>query len=514
MARISDNVAISTIADGDILAITDITDSSLDKKITMAQIKTFSAPDITGKQDLITTPVNNDVVLTDVNGQTKDSGVQLSAFTQQGNIFNGNSQLVQLTSAGKYPALDGSLITNAIGHIPVVSSSTASATAEKAITLSGFELVTGATLLVYCSNANTSFPVPYKDLKVSFDRGDATDDYGLHTPTVIGSPTFTGNKFNSNGNTGISYPITSLGTGTWCIQSKFKSTNTTTRQTLFAGGVNFSFHLAKNTDNKILLYLSSNGSTWNLLNPASSQGAKSDWAIDTEYYIRLTFTGTQYLVDWSIDGSSWVNDYTFTNSTSIYNSTKLNFCLAWDNTVPLIGTMDDIQVTVGSSTIITKPNALYLNINSTGAKALKFKDGIAVDATHPAPINVANRKMLVTYDGTDYIIQENAVYGSGWFPVTIGDVNYTLTPNLNTFNYKKIIVRHSPTGIDAGSTIVPIQVYSFRAGYIDFTCGARIQLTTANTITLKTAKGTAYGDGSLTSDYVVTTGYYKVELEA
>lgn len=35
-----------------------------------------------------------------------------SEVTLSGNTFNGNSQLIQLTAAGKYPALDGSLITN------------------------------------------------------------------------------------------------------------------------------------------------------------------------------------------------------------------------------------------------------------------------------------------------------------------------------------------------------------------------------------------------------------------
>ena len=35
-----------------------------------------------------------------------------TTVTTQGNVFNGASQLVQLTAAGKYPAVDGSLITN------------------------------------------------------------------------------------------------------------------------------------------------------------------------------------------------------------------------------------------------------------------------------------------------------------------------------------------------------------------------------------------------------------------
>jgi len=39
-------------------------------------------------------------------------------LTKQGNTFNGNSKLIQTTSTGKYPALDGSLITNLPTYIP------------------------------------------------------------------------------------------------------------------------------------------------------------------------------------------------------------------------------------------------------------------------------------------------------------------------------------------------------------------------------------------------------------
>jgi len=117
MGRFSDKTAITTPADGDILPITDISDSSNDKKITMAQIKTFSATDISGKQNLITSPTNNHIVTTDGSGQSKDSGITSTSVTAQGNTFNGNSQLVQLNSSGQYPALDGSLITNTAGAL-------------------------------------------------------------------------------------------------------------------------------------------------------------------------------------------------------------------------------------------------------------------------------------------------------------------------------------------------------------------------------------------------------------
>ncbi len=49
-----------------------------------------------------------------------------SNVTTQGNTFNGNSQLVQLTAAGKYPALDGSLITGVSAGVGSTESKTAS----------------------------------------------------------------------------------------------------------------------------------------------------------------------------------------------------------------------------------------------------------------------------------------------------------------------------------------------------------------------------------------------------
>lgn len=139
---------ITAVASDDyLLALTDESTSSgtLDK-ITKADFIT----------DIISTDANNALeVGTDDNLKTK------STVTLQGNTFNGNSQLVQLNSTGKYPGLDGSLITNIQLTniqliIPEVTCSTAGATAEKAITLSGFVLTTGATIQVIFDNANTA----------------------------------------------------------------------------------------------------------------------------------------------------------------------------------------------------------------------------------------------------------------------------------------------------------------------------------------------------------------------
>ncbi len=45
---------------------------------------------------------------------TLPAGVLPTTVTTQGNTFNGNSQLIQATATGKYPALDGSLITGIV----------------------------------------------------------------------------------------------------------------------------------------------------------------------------------------------------------------------------------------------------------------------------------------------------------------------------------------------------------------------------------------------------------------
>ena len=86
-----------------------------------------------------------------------------------------------------------------------------------------------------------------------------------------------------------------------------------------------------------------------------------------------------------------------------------------------------------------------ININSLGAKALKFLDGIGLDATHYCNLNTANLKMLVIYDGTDFIIQSKAKYDSGEFAIA-SNGTYTLTHNLGSKQLKVTLVGLTTTG--------------------------------------------------------------------
>lgn len=404
--RTNDVDTITTISSADrILVNTDVVNNVLEQ----IEKDDFIA-------DIISADANN---LIDIGTDNKLFSELPTTVTTQGNTFNGNSQLIQTNSSGQYPALDGSLITGVSATIDktimqIATCSTASATAEKDVTLSGFVLATGATIQATFTNANT---VAGGYLSVGFDSGNANDDYGMYSVTTIGSPTYTGNKFNSNDNTGLSYNLSSLGATTFCIQGKFTFGSTNTIMNLFYGGVINAYAVYKDASNKLGMALSSDGSTWNLT--GDTAGTKSDWANATDYWIRFRFTGTAYLVDWSIDGTNWTNDITFTSSTSLYSATSsVYFGINPAGARPLIGTMDDIKVSIGESTAID--TRLKLNVNGTGAKAIYNESGTAVSGTNPAYFP-SGSTVEFTYDGTNWIFKkrviENYINGTSWYRV-------------------------------------------------------------------------------------------------
>ena len=337
--------------------------------------------------------------------------------------------------------------------LPAGTCSTAGATAAKEVTVAGYTEAAGACALITFENKNYALG---PNLYIPFTGGTAADPIGVYTLTTIGSPTYTGDKFNSNGNSGLSYNITSLGSGAWCIQGLFKSTNTTTYQT-FVDANEVRVGVLKNTNNKLEVYLSSNGTSSNIAN--GTQGSKSDWGTGTEYYIRLRFTGTHYYIDWSTDGTNWTNDIDITSSASIFSPmTGLRFGILGANSTPLIGTMDDLYVTIGSATTIT--DYPTLNINSGGAKPILHADGTRVTPANPAYF-VANCPIEFWYDGTGYRFKQELVKtyvnGTTWYnlrnngwveqggtttsnstyagvsvtlPVEMADANYSITTSI------------------------------------------------------------------------------------
>lgn len=70
----------------------------------------------------------------------------------------------------------------------------------------------------------------------------------------------------------------------------------------------------------LTLYLSSDGSSWDIIGPSSSN---VKFNTKTVYFIKLYFTGTQYKLDYKTQTSEWVNLNTIDNTKPIYSTSSL-----------------------------------------------------------------------------------------------------------------------------------------------------------------------------------------------
>lgn len=377
-----------------------------------------------------------------------------------------------------------------------------------------------------------SIPVQGKDLFVDFSQGNANDNYGLHTATLFGSPTFTGNKFNSNGTTGVWYPIQTFGTTSWCITQKFKSTNTTTEQSLWSTGNSYATRLKKDASNKLVFFASGNNTTYNIAN--SALGTKTDWSTTVEYWTRTYFTGTQYKVDWSTDSTNgvdgtWTNDITVASTTLVYSAIgSINFGIdGLSGTIPLIGTMDNLQVTIGQAICqlknqITEGKTFPIYpidgdlhcLTATGLQTYKRVSGAWAEtqyaqigtATVSGGVITAVTTNAYNQNGYDVNIYSTAKkYDSGWFAVAVG-TTYTKTHGLGTSNITYQVL-FSPTADGANSN----PIYGAHNDSIGGSawCGFYQKICSSTTISFTTASNYVGYD----STTEVASGYYRVLAE-
>jgi hypothetical protein len=186
-------------------------------------------------------------------------------------------------------------------------------------------------------------PANNENLLVVFDT-DPTDAYG-NDVTVIGSPTYTGGKFNSNGTTGVKYAFPTLGTGSWTIEGRFVTSATGTKQQLFTSKEIYegsgAIELYLDDTNKLKTSIYGQAGSFLVSNGA---GSKSNFVNSTAYHFCMMYDGSKYRI--FVDGNL---DYILTSSVSVIsNITALLFGIYGNEVAyPLIGTMDDVRVSVG-----------------------------------------------------------------------------------------------------------------------------------------------------------------------
>lgn len=172
------------------------------------------------------------------------------------------------------------------------------------------------------------------------------EDYYKNDITVLGNAHVENGKIVCDGTgDGIKCTsITTLGTGAWSIEADCVFNTINTQYTIFYSGNDAGIVLYRHSNNKLCLYLSSTNTSYNIVN--ALYGSKADFAAGTTYKVRLKFTGTQYIVEWSIDnGVTWTTDITVTSATIVFsNILSLIFGVSNINTIGLSGTISNIKV--------------------------------------------------------------------------------------------------------------------------------------------------------------------------
>lgn len=161
----------------------------------------------------------------------------------------------------------------------------------------------------------------YLNNKIVYGIPDFAQYYniqGYDNYEVVGNPTITeGMVSNFSSINYITVPAFSPSDSTWKIVTKFKLTDTTTNQIIFSNNYQPNKQLQLSVQNsKLKVYLSTNGTSSNLAN-----GVFGTYTIsaDTIYWVKFEFTGSAYIISYSVDGITWTTDITINSTATLIN---------------------------------------------------------------------------------------------------------------------------------------------------------------------------------------------------
>ncbi|MBO7735224.1 MAG: hypothetical protein J6S67_21850 [Methanobrevibacter sp.] len=144
----------------------------------------------------------------------------------------------------------------------------------------------------------------------------------------------------------------------WEVMVLFITLNVTTQQTIFKSGISapdavgrFGCYVAIN-QSKFQISVSSDGTSWDLVHDTAGTYTVLE---NMAYWVKFGWNGTQYYLEYSLDGVTFTRDITVSSSTAVYGSLGVTlFGLNWwDNAyqAPFLGTifLSGTKITVGGS---------------------------------------------------------------------------------------------------------------------------------------------------------------------
>lgn len=164
----------------------------------------------------------------------------------------------------------------------------------------------------------------YNELLSEYNDASSTDELDTYNKQIIKVGTLTDNDGVISGFSTSNYcelpKLFNPNTNTWEIVECIKLTNFSETCDIFSSVAanDYGIHLQIQTDGKIHIYLSSNGTSQNI---ASNVAGTSILSTDTKYYIKAVFTGSAYVVY-----SSTTGDFTGEEITEITISSTSALC--------------------------------------------------------------------------------------------------------------------------------------------------------------------------------------------
>lgn len=230
--------------------------------------------------------------------------------------------------------------------------------------------------------------------------------------TVIGSPTV--NSGVVSGFSSANYltlpDVFSPASNTWELVYKIKFSNVSAHEN-FIGCKNQNFPLVKLYNSKFMMYVSSNGSSWNV---ASEKTGTFVPTANTYYWIKLRFTGSAYILSYSTNGTSFTDDITISSTATIKGGFNLIIGHSWTDRPFTTGTVDltGCYIKIGNSIVwqggtgkvtLKKGSKVYVPNGWTNYKYYKY-----TYANWTQPVLTANG----TVGGTSYAVRVSTEYTS------------------------------------------------------------------------------------------------------
>lgn len=352
------------------------------------------------------------------------------------------------------------------------------------------------------SSADFTIPDGVKYMRVSIyrssiDTATVKQILTLDKYTIVGTPTFNGDVvsgFSSSNyiTVGTFQPLSN----TWEIAGKFNAQSAGATQIVFARtkSTYFGVRMMISQAAKISLEASSNG-TSNMISVTSD----STINYNTDYWFRVKFNGTQYIVDLSTDNSTWTNYITVDESTTIYDDSSNLLQIGAKANQYFRGSIDlkEFKITINNTTtqFLGTPIPIMCN-NGVVGSAVRLPETVRILGK-----NLFDQTQLL--NATDWSLNSDGYY-NGLF--SNYNAKFTSGFEIDVPFKEKTVYTLSCKGYvsDEGSRARFVFVYTDETSKsltIDGTSSAEYTLTTTSTKTLAKIRGT-YASGASSTLYL------------